>query len=162
MVYRADLTQTGEVIAVGYLARGHSFPKGKVSEAFFHRLVALAKEPLSFSCGYHTCDVGWCSLSLGGEHPKFRYEGDVISVGSTDILVPDNEVVYEVPSLILHYIRHHKYVPPACFVQAVLECPDPGSPKYIAAIKSVASEMAQFLWPPECTTDKDARSEKLR
>lgn len=144
-MYRADLTRSGELITVGYLARGHPFTKGKVSRIFFDRVVALVRTPLYSSCGYHTCDVGWCGLIPAGGHPKFRHKGCVISVGSTDVLVPDKDVVYEAPSLILHYIRHHKYLPPSCFVQAVLECPDPGSPRYFAAIKSVAPETASFL-----------------
>ena len=144
-MYEADLTGTGCERQVGYLARGHSFTKGTASEVFFDCLVALVERPLSAWCGYHTCDLGWCGLSLGGEQPKFRYKGRLIRLGATDILVPGDEVVYLAPSLILHYIRRHKYLPPQCFVKAVLNCPAPSSQEYSASIKKIAPEWALFL-----------------
>ena len=115
-VYEADLTGRGHERQVGYLARGHSFTKGTVSKVVFDCLVALVEQPLSAWCGYHTCDLGWCGLSRGRKQPKFRYKGRVIPLGATDILVPADEVFYRAPSLILHYIRRHRYLPPPCFV----------------------------------------------
>jgi hypothetical protein len=145
MMYEVDLAGTGPERQVGYLARGHSFTKGTASEVFFDCLAALVEQPLMFSPGYHTCDLGWCGLSLGGEQPKFRYKGRVIRLGATDILVPGDEVVYVAPSLILHYIRWHRYLPPSCFVKAVLNCPDPRSQEYSGAIKRLAPEWALFF-----------------
>jgi hypothetical protein len=60
--------------------------------------------------------------------------------GSSDILVPDKTVIYMAPSLILHYIRAHQYLPPACFVLAVLNCPEPGSEEYREAIRKIAPD----------------------
>jgi hypothetical protein len=144
MTYEADLTENGRERPVGYLARAHSFTKGMVSEVFFDCLVALVEQPFLVSPGYHTCDLGWfCGgLSLGWELPKFRYKGRLIRLGNTDILVPGDEVVYRAPSLILHYIRRHRYLPPQCFVKAVLNCPTPGSKEYAAAITTIAPEWA--------------------
>jgi hypothetical protein len=145
MTYKPDLRGTGRERPVGYLDRRHSFTKGTASEAFFDCLVALVEQPLAVCRGYHICDLGWCGLSFGGEQPKFRYKGRVIGLGATEILVPDKEVVYSAPSLILHYIRRHKYLPPSCFVEAVLNCPKPRSQEYFAAIKRIAPEEAAFL-----------------
>jgi len=64
---------------------------------------------------------------------------------SSDILVPDKAVVYMSPALILHYIRVHQYLPPACFVAAVLNCPEPGSEEYRAAIRKMAPDLAAGL-----------------
>jgi hypothetical protein len=141
MTYSADLTATGRVSSVGYLAREHSFTTGTTSEAFFDRLVAMVEKPLGAWCGYHTCDLGLCRLQQPQEHPQIRYKGRVIGIGSTDIFVPGDEVVYMAPSLILHYIRDHQYLPPSCFVEAVLNCPEPLSQEYCAAIKRIAPEM---------------------
>jgi hypothetical protein len=145
MTYGADLGGTGDERPVGYLARGHSVTKGTASEVFFECLVALVEKPLFVFCGYHACDLGWCGLSLGGELTKFRYKGRVIRLGYTEILVPGDEVVYRAPSLILHYIPGHRYLPPQCFVEAVLNCPEPSSQEYSAAIKRISPELASFL-----------------
>ena len=145
MTYMADLTATGRVISVGYLAPGHSFTTGMTSEAFFDRLVAMVEHPLGAWCGFHTCDLGLCRLRQPQEQPQFRYKGRVIGIGSTDIFVPGDEVVYMAPSLILHYIRDHEYLPPSCFLKAVLDCPEPLSQEYRAAIKRIAPEMVSGL-----------------
>ena len=53
MTYNADLTGTGRVKHIGYLARGHSYTKGTTSETFFDHLVALVERPLGAWAGYH-------------------------------------------------------------------------------------------------------------
>ncbi len=151
MTYDADLSGTGRVRRVGYLSRGHRFTKGTTSAAFFDRLLALVEHPLGAWAGYHTCDIGWCGLRRHPPQPTFRYKGRVLGLGDTDIFVPGDEVVYWAPSLILHYIRRHRYVPPHCFVKAVLNCPEPLSREYSAAIKRIAPEMSPFLGPPDAS-----------
>jgi hypothetical protein len=141
--YSPDLAEPGPVKQVGYLWFGHSYPRGKVSRLFFERLVALVEQPLVCARGYHKCNVGWCNLTGSvGSQLVFRYRGRVLNLGSSDILVPDAKVVYCAPSLILHYVRHHKYQPPECFCAAVLSCPKPGSVEYSAAIKQIAPDIA--------------------
>ncbi len=136
-----DLAEPGPVKSVGYLWVGHSYPEGKVSRLCFERLVALVEKPLGCSCGYHNCNLGRCSLTESfGSRPVLRYRRRVLGLGSTDILVPSEKVVYRFPSLILHYIRHHNYQPPECFCAAVLHCPEPGSAEYFAAIREIAPD----------------------
>jgi hypothetical protein len=136
--------------AVGYLWSGHSYPRGKVSRLFFERLVALVEDPLWYSGGYHNCNLGSCSLKDSvGSQPSFRYRGRVLGLGSSEIWVPGDKAVYCAPSLILHYIRHHKYQPPECFCTTVLNCPKPDSVEYFAAIKQIAPDVAiRFLQAP--------------
>ena len=148
MTYKADLTGAGRVKHIGYLARGHFYPKGTISETFFDHLVTLVKLPLGGWAGYHACNLGWCGLRRHPPQPTIQYKGRVIGLGATDIFVPGDEVVYGAPSLILHYIRSHRYVPPSCFVNAVLNCPDPRSQEYCAAITTIAPEMASLLGRP--------------
>lgn len=139
MPYLPDLAEPGPLKSVGYLWTGHSYPKGKVSQSCLERLVALVEKPLAYACGFHRCNLGWCNLTAGfRSQPVFRYRERIIGLGSADILVPGEKAVYCAPSLILHYIDHHKYQPPACFCAAVLDCPDPGSAEYIAALKEFA------------------------
>jgi hypothetical protein len=144
--YSPDLAEPGPLQKVGYLWFGHSYPRGNVSHLFFERLVALVEQPLVGARGYHNCNIGLCRLTHKFRpQPVFRYRGRVLYLGSSDILVPDAKAVYCAPSLILHYIRHHKYQPPECFCAAVLNCPGPGSVEYSAAIKQIASDIATGL-----------------
>jgi hypothetical protein len=100
MTYYADLTGTGRVRHIGYLARGHYYTKGTTSETFFDHLVALVERPLGAWAGYHTCNLGWCGLRLHPPQPTLRYKGRVLGLGDTDIFVPGDEVVYWASSLI--------------------------------------------------------------
>ena len=144
MTYLADLTGTGRLKQVGYLSGRHSFTTGMTSEAFFDRLVGLEEHPFLFSCGYHNCDIGGCRRNPRSQEPQqptLRYKGRILFLGDTDIYVPGEEVVYVAPSLILHYIQHHQYQPPLCFVDSVLNCPEPLSEEYSAAITRIAPEI---------------------
>lgn len=144
--YLPDLVGESLVKNVGYLWSGNTYPKGDVSGSFFDRLVAVVEKPFICSCGYHECNLGWCGLSQHlRSQPIFRHSGRLLSLGSYDVFVPDSNTVYAAPSLILHYIRHHRYLPPKCFQTAVLECPAPGSADYFAAITRVAPEFARRL-----------------
>lgn len=143
MPYAPDLANTGVVKEEGYLWCGHSYPRGKVDEVVFERLVAIAKKPLLCACGFHTCNLGSCGTTQEQHdgHLKFRYGERTLFLGSSEILVPDDEVVYCAPNLILHYIRDHGYRPPECFCAAVLKCPAPDTEEYRERIKRVAPKL---------------------
>ena len=143
MTYVADLTGTGRLKYVGYLSGKQSFVTGMTSETFFDRLVVLEEHPFLFACGYHNCDIGGCRRNPKSYEPQpsLRYKDRTLFLGDTDIYVPGEDVVYVAPSLILHYIQHHQYQPPSCFVEAVLNCPEPLSEEYCAAITRIAPEI---------------------
>ena len=144
MTYIADLVEPGPIKSVGYLAQGHDYPQGEVPEQVFDRLVALVELHLLHWMGYHNCDLEPCGSNQ--PQPEIQYHGLVIPRRcSSDILVPDGGVLYLAPALILHYIRCHRYQPPACFLEAALNCPDPGSQEYLAAVESVWPESVHFL-----------------
>src|SRR5512138_3291812 len=44
------------ILNVGWLARGHAFPVGVVSEAFAKALRRMIKSPENLYRGYHTCE----------------------------------------------------------------------------------------------------------
>jgi hypothetical protein len=122
----------------------HLYPTGDVPEPFFDRLVALVEEPFMESPGFHVRNLDSCDSTQDLRSPlKFRYQDRLLWLGSSDIIVPTGGTAYWAPSLILHYIQHHKYRPPECFQTAVLECPEPNSPDYFAAIKRVVPEFAR-------------------
>ena len=136
MVYQPDLVQTGPFKSVGYLSRGRDYPKGETSDSVFDCLALLATRPLYCYGGHHDCDLDSCGSDLA--HAPLKWRGMTIPRWcSTDILVPDKTLVYIAPALILHYIRAHRYLPPACFLDAVVTCPSPGSDEYRSEIKRI-------------------------
>jgi hypothetical protein len=130
-MYKPDLAGTGAVKSVGYLWFGHAYRRGKIAGLILERLVAIAEKPWFEARGFHKCNLGFCGATqiLGGQ-PMFRYRGKTLALGSSEILVPDDDVVYCAPNLILHYIRHHRYRPPECFCAALLKCPAVDSTEY--------------------------------
>jgi hypothetical protein len=103
---------------VGYLTRG-DYPRGEVSEAVVDCLVRLVRRPFVQWLGWHDCDLDPCRLKQ--PRPELRYKGTRIpSHCSSDILVPDKATAYVAPALIVHYILFHQYLPPNCFLEAVL------------------------------------------
>jgi hypothetical protein len=144
MTYLPDLAQNSTVQSVGYLSREHDFCKGETSEAVFDRLASLAMLRVLQWLGSHHCDLGSCGTSQ--QQSEHYWRGmKVPQYCSTDILVPDRTVIYVAPALILHYIRAHHYLPPACFLEAVLNCPEPGSEEYRGAIKKIAPNLGFLL-----------------
>ena len=63
MTYIPDLTEPGNVKSVGYLARGHNYNQGEVSEEAFDRLVRLVKLHIMEWLGYHKCCLLYTSPS---------------------------------------------------------------------------------------------------
>ncbi|MGE0434769.1 MAG: hypothetical protein AB7S36_21115 [Planctomycetota bacterium] len=101
---------------VGWLDRGTPFETGAVAEDFVVRLRSLlqaAFQPVIFP-GVHTCDV--C-----------QYNG---AIGSSNLFVPGDGVLFVCPELIVHYISAHWYRPPDVFIESVMRCPDMGTPEY--------------------------------
>jgi len=143
MTYVADLSERERISSVGYLARGHEYSQGEVSDECFDRLVKLALLRLVHWFGYHKCDLDPCGS--GHIQHKLYYQGQAIpNMCSTDILVPAENLLYVSPALILHYIRGHNYRPPACFLEAVTRCAEPGSDEYIAGINKRGHAFYQF------------------
>ena len=143
MTYQPDLVQTGPYKSVGYLSRDREYPKGEISYSVFDRLVLFAMRPLYASCGVHDCDLDSCESDRPRLELKWR-DTTIPSYCSTEILVPDRTWVYVAPALILHYIRAHRYLPPACFIDAVLTCPEPGSDEYRSEIRRIVPNFPGF------------------
>jgi len=145
VTYIADLKEPGPIKSVGYLAQGYDYPQDDVAEEVFDRLVDLVilhiKLHIQHWMGYHTCDLQPCGLN----QPEPPYHGFVIPRRCrSDLVVPDNGVLYLAPTLIMHYIRCHHYLPPACFLEAVVKCPEPGSQEYCAAVEKVWPKSVPF------------------
>lgn len=107
-----------KVRAIGWLEKGHPFTTGEPPDDFGPALTAHLGSgrwlPIT-SAGIHPCD--WCSGAAGAQN----------------LVVPSVDCVYVAPELILHYVRDHRYLPPAEFIAAVRALPPLGSDAYFRA-----------------------------
>jgi len=109
------------VLNVGWLARGHTFPVGPVPEAFVNELRRLVKSPENLYRGYHTCE--FCPeppIVIDSEGRRvIPPPGE--TMGNGEIRVAGSRgIVYVAPVLVLHYVEKHSYQPPIEFVRAVM------------------------------------------
>ena len=141
MAYYADLDACDYfgrweniLIAVGWHEPGHLFATGPVSKDFFAKLVRMLSnpwEPVAVA-GRQRCPF-W--RFTGGPH-ELCFEGDTISLGSSNLFVPCNEGVFVAPSLIAHYVDAHEYYPPRHFQEAVMKCAEMKTVPYLREMKS--------------------------
>ena len=137
MTYFPDLS--GDAIRrIGWLEAGHAHALGAVTAgdlALIERLVLHTWKPPFTANGWHDCSL--CGR-VSGDGPLTRnIEGQSTLLGVWQIYVPDGGIMYEAPTLILHYIEAHGYLPPEAFMQAVRKV-DPRSAEYLAACDAIA------------------------
>jgi hypothetical protein len=107
-----------DVVAVGWLSRTNDYPIGDAPSGFVDALARLLPSyRVNQTRGFHECE--FCSKS------PFTYEvqpGKTIVLGSAEIWVPsaDQGMIYAAPDLVYHYVKEHRYLPPANFIQAVM------------------------------------------
>jgi hypothetical protein len=126
--------------AIGWLEEGRDFRRGKVDLRFVHKLVLLLGEPspLERSTDPHYCSL--CVYSRGpSEFHLFQSPGmPSVPMGNRNLVLPGAGFCYVAPSLVLHYMDAHQYVPPDEFIKAVLECPPIRSQEYQKAVQALA------------------------
>jgi hypothetical protein len=104
-----DIGRYASAVNVGWLADGYTFEIGSSPKKLLSKLRKLAKHAKNPMFGFHECDIcvsSWRRTPHGN--------GEIHVVGSDDLM-------YIAPTLIVHYIAAHKYLPPAAFIDAVLE-----------------------------------------
>jgi len=123
------------VRAIGWLSDQHPFPIGDTPPEFLTRLEKLCHrwgdglEPLAWGVfmGPHRCEL------CGG------------FTASGNIGVPAGDVLFAAPQMVAHYVKAHRYSPPAEFVAAVLSAPLPGTPEYTEAVATFRAVHLQQL-----------------
>ena len=60
------------------------------------------------------------------------FDGHRFGLGAANLFLPAEGTIYVAPSLIVHYIRDHSYLPPEPFCEAVRTCPPVTSDEYCA------------------------------
>ena len=123
------------LLAVGWIEPGHAFKTGACERPFVKRLAELLMKPWQpmLHSGVHRC--GFCAHSGGPS--TVTIDGVTASVGVNNLFIPDEERVWVAPSLVLHTIDAHAYVPPREFIRAVVACPDMRSMEYLRRMTRV-------------------------
>ena len=146
MTYYPDISEHTMVAAgphvraIGWLDDKHDFPTGSVPTEFVSKLRRITESDtflflyyneldffLSQFYGFHTCEL--CHNFNGGNN----------------IVVPADKELYVAPSMILHYVEEHRYLPPKQFVNAVLESPIPGTKDYANAVAKYRELHKRYL-----------------
>lgn len=119
--HETQLPRSGDdILAVGWLGKGHDFPCGEVRSEELARLKEFVRRRSESMlrllggvfAGVHTCE--FCERCHG----------------ASNIAVLDGRRLWIAPEMITHYVEAHEYLPPASFLEALSICPLPDSDEY--------------------------------
>lgn len=135
MAYYPDLGTSTQIVAgpfvraVGWLAKGHNYPTGSVTQELKARLKV-------FTNGWSVCVsvLGW-PISVGPHECEFC--SGVYAAGTFG--VPAGALLYVCPQMLEHYVSAHRYRPPDEFIEALLAAPAPESDEYAEAVRRLYS-----------------------
>jgi hypothetical protein len=114
--------------AVGWLGHGHPFPTGAAPEGFVERLGRLCRDERRATMrGFHVCDLGGHPTPSSDREPDVPLpihadvDGASLMLGSAEVRVVAVDGTWlTAPTLVLHYVTDHGYLPPDAFVEAVM------------------------------------------
>ena len=141
-MYFADLSPYGysprvaseddpPVLSVGWLDAQHPYPTGDVPDAVAQCLWEYCRIRVEATRGLHECEL--CPKLEPGRH--VTREGETLLLGSAEIRVFAEGVVFAAPNLVYHYVVDHHYLPPDEFLRAILDGkPRPGTAEYAALV----------------------------
>jgi hypothetical protein len=111
-----------KVLNVGWLSDDEDFVRGPVSERFISTLRRLA--PINLYKGHHNCEFCPRPIYTKTKRGLLHIEEIPGTTGNGEIHVPGpNGITFVAPTLILHYVTEHQYLPPQEFIDAVLRQP---------------------------------------
>ena len=111
--YTSHGQRCANLVNIGWLDLKRPFHQGSVEPALLVRIGELCMAPVNRTRGFHAC-------SKRPEYPvREDVGGAVVALGSAEIRVFGTSKTYACPTLIYHYIREHRYLPPHEFLDAV-------------------------------------------
>lgn len=114
-MYFKDLTKNYGT-RVGWLALEHPFPTGEMDPLLIRELVkAICGKHVNQMRGYHFCEF----CPRGYFLHTVSHQGKRSTMGSAEIAVRSKGANYQAPTLILHYVIEHNYLPPQGFLDAL-------------------------------------------
>jgi hypothetical protein len=124
--FRGERKPDPKVLNVGWLAKGHFYPKGTVSKRILNRILGLCVyDAVNRTMGFHVSpflEPAVCGYPV-------EYCGKKIILGTAEIWVRGKHgITYAAPDLIYHYIKDCEYLPPQEFLDAVDSLPQVENP----------------------------------
>jgi len=118
-----------EMVNVGWLGAGHDFLTGAMPQRALEELLRICSEsePFNMMRGLHDCE--FCLVESPVRYPTPFNDRGTTSVGMGEFHVegPDGRV-FAAPTLVLHYMLDHDYLPPTPFIEALLASADKRQP----------------------------------
>src|SRR5258708_24516504 len=117
MAYFSDLSEYSyspsdePMLNVGWLGREGIFETGNIDAGILDELVRLASDPVNVMRGLHDCE--FCDMESPVRVPSDYSVKGFASLGTGEIRVKgEGDRWYVAPTLLLHYIQSHRYLPP--------------------------------------------------
>ncbi|MGW0992682.1 DUF7919 family protein [Streptomyces sp. NPDC002523] len=108
-----------DYLNIGWLGRDREFPRGNCPAGFVDHLIDMASSPRNLTRGVHHCEFCDQKSPLRAESLK---SGNVAHLGNGEIAIKTSSgLTYIAPTLIVHYVAEHNYLPPAGFIDAVMD-----------------------------------------
>jgi hypothetical protein len=106
---------------VGWLEREHDFARGDVPDGFVTALLRCAMRPVRMYRGLHACDLCPTASPVSERVVTMDFDGREVLLGNGEIRVcgPDGGG-YTAPTLVVHYVAEHAYLPPLPFIEGVM------------------------------------------
>jgi hypothetical protein len=115
--------------AIGWLEGSHPYTRGPTPIGLVEQLGALVDSAEHVFRQYHFRGLHDCAICESG-HP-----GAQLARSHINLLIPGKRTVFACPAGIVHYLAVHSYLPPPEFIEAIQECPQYGSPRYLELLR---------------------------
>lgn len=135
-------------VNIGWLGDKEDFKKGQVSEEFLRALWEYIKYPIHRKRGWHTNK----GLDVDTSIFVAECEGYDVLLGTYEIRVLSLNkcLIYASPSMILHYIIDHHYLPPKEYMDAVINGPKPDTIEYCTLVHDIYSKYRNMEGKAHC------------
>lgn len=117
----SESVENKTLLNIGWLGRDISFPRGVIPTGFVERLAVAGSPSINLMRGTHYCSV--CPEHTYEDHSYWSVTLDRnIWLGMSEIdILGEGNIIYVAPSLIIHYIEAHDYLPPQEYMDAVMK-----------------------------------------
>jgi hypothetical protein len=130
-------------LSIGWLDRAHDYPRGPVPTGFLEALAEACWKTAAAHKGSHCCELCPSPQWAFADAYVVLANGTRLALGSRVIRVWSRSgQAYVAPDLIYHYVKTHKYQPPAEFIEAVMS---PGPPGRVRLTAHQLDAFSRFL-----------------
>ncbi len=131
--------QSLRTLNVGWLGGTFDFPTTDPFPPFLDKLAAFCRKPINLMRGFHVCEL----CGFDPMHGRTDFDG---FLGNGEVRVAHSDgTMFAAPVMIYHYVRDHRYRPPAAFLEAVMRHCDACLGKLEAKVEG---QVQGLFYPP--------------